>query len=607
MKRHLRWRPWSALAARHLHRTPGGSSCLKRMVGELQEGEWAIWGDLARRRLIERKSPEISSQQQQQDQRNLIDILSYAEHIRRCAFIHLLPQGRRLYWELRIAGMDQHRYLGNLLIQMFGNCRSVVEAKAVFDGIRERNLYSWNIMLVAYAQNGHLREARMVFEKMPLPSVVTWNAIHGAYAQAGEFFETVDLFARIPDRDPVSWNTMITVYAQHGHLDESKATFEAMPTRNVVSWNSIAVAYVRSFQIRDARLCFDRMPCHNVVSWNTIVSGYVELGEMAEAKELFQNMPERDAVSWTALITGLAQERDLDRAREMFERMPLKDLVSWTAMITAFSHNGRLQEAQSLLDSLGTFDSGSWNAMITGYIQNGEGRAALQLFRLMDLEGVGIDKVGFFNALDAAISIANLAEGRAVHTIARDSGFLLNLQVNNSLINMYGKCGSLENARDVAVEMFQLMILAGVQPDEIAFTTTLSGCSHGGLFRTGWEIFSSIQDEFGGIPSMDHYACMVDLLGRVGHLERAEELIQCMPYEPQLLTWRSLVAACKLHGDAKRGKRLARFVMMLDEGISSTLEIASSTYVLVYNMFSSAGEDAELVDGVKRRKRANKF
>jgi pentatricopeptide repeat protein len=177
---------------------------------------------------------------------------------------------------------------------------------------------------------------------------------------------------------------------------------------------------------------------------------------------------------------------------------------------------------------------------------------------------------------NACASLTDLDEGRKVHGYVIKLGDDSDVGVNNALIDMYAKCGSVNCAYKVflsmqqrpviswttmimgfaqnglareAVEVFDDMLLKGVAPNYVTLICVLYACSQGGFVDEGWIYFNAMEDRFGVQPGEDHYACMVDLLGKAGRIEEAEELISRMPFRPGVLVWQALLGACRLHGN----------------------------------------------------------
>eukprot|EP00249_Psilotum_nudum_P023602 c28935_g13_i2 orf=32-1021(-) len=173
---------------------------------------------------------------------------------------------------------------------------------------------------------------------------------------------------------------------------------------------------------------------------------------------------------------------------------------------------------------------------------------------------------------------------------------------------MYGKCGSLDDARSAfdkipersiaswnamiatyaqhgygndALRLFRLMQLEGVMPNKITFVSILSACSHSGLVDEGYRYFASMITDFGVVPTTDHCVCMIDLLGRAGRLDEAEEFVNRMSFQPRAVGWMTLLGACKIHGDVELGKRAAEQVLDVEPQNAAVYVALSNVYAAV--------------------------
>ncbi|KAJ0976657.1 hypothetical protein J5N97_012131 [Dioscorea zingiberensis] len=326
------------------------------------------------------------------------------------------------------------------------------------------------------------------------------------------------------------------------------------------------------------------MPTRNVVSWNAMIDGFVKSGNLVSARKLFDEMPERNNISVTSLIDGYAKAGDMASARVLFEQSAGKDVFSWSAMIT-------------------------------GYVQNGRPGEALKIFLEMLEKNINPDEVIMVGLMSACSQLGSLTLAKWVDSyIAKSSMDVKRAHVLAALIDMNAKCGNMERAvvlfesmpnRDLisycsmmqgysihglgvkVVELFSWMLNEGIVPDDVAFTVVLTSCSHAGLVKEGNRYFGMMKNEYSIAPSPDHYACMVDLLGRAGRLEEAYELIKSMPMEPHAGAWGALLGACRLNCDMELGEMVAKklFEMEPQNG---------GNYVLLSNIYAAADRWADV-------------
>eukprot|EP01018_Ginkgo_biloba_P001182 Gb_13952 [translate_table: standard] len=576
-----------------------------------------------------------------------------------------IPQRNLVSWNAMISGYAQNGCIDEAL-QLFKKMpeRNVVSWTSVISGyaqngdvdaalklfqkMPERNVFSWNAMIAGYAQNGYGDEALKLFRQMQrsdvkpnsktfvsvLPAcanvskleqgkkiheeiikmgfqfdVYVGTALVDMYAKCGNLEEARDLFDKMPQRYVVSWNAMIAGYAQNGFVDDARKLFQKMPRRNSVSWNAMIAGYAQNGYFHEALKLFQEMPERNLASWNAMIAGYAQNGQVDEAMKLFKNMPERDNISWTAMVTGYAKNGHVDEAKKLFQKIPNRTTACWTAMIAGYAQNGLVNEALKLFQKIPKPNVVLWNAMIAGYAQNAHSEEALKIYRQMQKAGVKPNSKTFPSVLQACGNLASLEQGKDIHDKVNRNGFQCDVIVGNSLIDMYAKCGSIENARNVfdrmpqrdvvswttiiagyamygcgkeALNLFQQMQHSGTRPDHVTLVGVLYACCHAGLVDEGKQHFDHMSQYYHITPAMEHYRCMVDLLARAGRLDEARDFINKMPIKPDATVWGSLLGACRTYNNVELGERVAKHVWELDPK-------NATPYVLLCNIYAAAG------------------
>lgn len=314
----------------------------------------------------------------------------------------------------------------------------------------------------------------------------------------------------------------------------------------------------------------------NVVT--SLVRMYSFCGCVLDARKMFDEMPVRDLALWNAMVAGYVKVGDVDSAWKVFERMPERNLISWTSVIAGFAQMKRPKEA-------------------------------MVVFRRMQVENLEPDEVTILAVLSACAHLGSVELGERIHSYMQKRGFSRKLYLNNALIDMYAKSGSIQKALDVfgsmkersvvtwttmiaglalhglgrdASEMFSQMESYLVKPNEITFVALLSACSHAGLVEMGRWYFNNMASRYGVQPKIEHYGCMIDLQGRAGYLDEALELVRRMPFEANAAIWGSLLAASNIHGDADLGEQALQHLMMLEPQ-------NSGNYTLLSNMYAAFG------------------
>lgn len=281
----------------------------------------------------------------------------------------------------------------------------------------------------------------------------------------------------------------------------------------------------------------------------------------------------------------------------------------FNGLLKLYVNCGCIGSARKLFDEMRERDRASWSVMISGLVKNGFGYEALELFREMQVQGVDMDEFTLASVVGTCGHLGALDLGKWVHSYIDKEGVKVDVVLGTCLVDMYSKCGSLHDAlkvfegmceRDImawsamiggcaihgngekALELFNDMKRANVSPNCVTFTSVLCACSHSGLIDEGCRYFDGMQLEYGIVPQLEHYGCMVDLFCRAGLVVRAHEFIKNMRVEPNVVLWRTLLVACKTHGFKDLGEHISRHILELEPH-------GGNNYVLVSNVYASLG------------------
>ncbi|KAK4409256.1 Pentatricopeptide repeat-containing protein, mitochondrial [Sesamum angolense] len=496
----------------------------------------------------------------------------------------------------------------NSIISGYFQNSQPVEAQRLFDEMPERNTVSWNGLISGYIKNGMLKKAREVFDIMPERNVISWTAMVRGYVEEGMVSEAEALFLRMPEKNVISWTVMLGGLIHGGRIDDARRLFDSMPVKDVVTRTTMIGGLCSRGQLDEAREIFDSMRQRNVVSWTTMISGYAQNGKVDVARKLFEVMPEKNEVTWSAMLMGYTQCGRIEDAWELFKAMPTKPVVACNAMIIGLGENGEVSKARNVFELMREKDDGTWSAMIKIYERKGFELEALSLFRLMHREGVRPHFPSLISILSVCASLATLDHGRQIHAQMLRSKFDDDMYLSSVLITMYMKCGDVVKAKiifdrfslkdvvmwnsvitgyaqhglgDHALQVFREMSSSGVQADDITFVGVLSACSYSGKVKEGKQIFELMKSK-NIEPTTEHYACMVDLLGRAGQLNEAMNLINEMPVEADAVVWGSLMGACRNHMNPELAEVAAKKLLQLEPN-------NAGPYVLLSNIYASKG------------------
>ncbi|KAL9243011.1 hypothetical protein vseg_016953 [Gypsophila vaccaria] len=302
---------------------------------------------------------------------------------------------------------------------------------------------------------------------------------------------------------------------------------------------------------------------------------------------------------------------DVGSARRVFDEMSERNVVSWTAMISGYARLGEMGNAVVLFDAIPVRDVPSWNAIIAGCTQNGLFSEAVAFLRSMVSSGeveVRPNEVSFACALSACGHTGMLQLGKEIHGYIVRNGLGLDLYMLNGLIDLYGKCGCLKEARRVfettpgksltswnsminccalhgqsesAVDIFEEMLQVGdsVKPDEITFIGLLNACTHGGLVEKGYYYYHLMINVYGINPQIEHYGCIVDVLARAGRFNEVMDVIKEMKVEPDEVIWGALLNGCKIHGNASVAELAIKKLIEIDPNNGGYISMLANLYV----------------------------
>lgn len=433
-------------------------------------------------------------------------------------------------------------------------------SRCIFDSSLEKNVVFFNVMIRSYVNNNLYVEALSIYQVM---SSCAFNPDHYTFPCVLKACSGLD-------------NLRVG-------LQVHDAIVKVGLDSNLFIGNALVAMYGKCGCLREARKVLDQMPNRDVVSWNSMVAGYAQSGQFDDALEICKEMDSlklnHDAGTMASLLPVVCYTslENVQYIHNMFERMARKSLVSW-------------------------------NVMIAVYVNNSMPNEAISLFLQMEECGMKPDAVTIASLLPACGDLSALSLGRRLHKYIEDN-LWPNLLLENALLDMYAKCGCLEEARDVfdkmklrdvvswtsmmsaygrsgqgydAVALFTKMLDSGLNPDSIAFVSVLSACSHAGLLDQGRHYFHVMTEQYRIVPRIEHFACMVDLFGRAGEVKEAYNFIKQMPMEPNERVWGALLSACRVHSKMDIGLVAADCLFKLAPK-------QSGYYVLLSNIYAKAG------------------
>lgn len=511
---------------------------------------------------------------------------------------------RKLGKEIHAAVLKSNQvldsYVSGALVAMYVRCCKMNEAVRTFNELDEKDKVAWNSMLTGFIQNGMYSVALLFFHDFQnagqKPDQVTIISILLACGRLGYLLNGMELHAYAVkngfDLDLQVGNTLIDMYAKCCCVNYMGRAFNRMPGKDLISWTTVIAGYAQNNYCLKAFELFREVQLVGIdtdpLILGSILLACSELTCVSHVKEIHGYTIRRglsDVVLQNMIIDVYGACENIDYAVQTFELIKFKDVVSWTSMISAYVHNGLANEA-------------------------------LELFRILNKTNVQPDSVALISVLSAASSLSALKTGKEIHTFIIRQGFILEGSIASSLVDMYSRCGMVENAYTVfksiqskGLVLWTSMINAygmhgqgkaagdlfnkmkeNIIPDHVTFLSVLYACSHSGLIDEGRRFFEIMQYEYELQPWAEHYACMVDLLGRANCLEKAYEFVKNMQMEPTAEIWCALLQACQVHSNQELGEIAAQKLLELDPK-------NPGHYVLISNVFAGKGrcKDAEEV------------
>ncbi|KAI9196051.1 hypothetical protein LWI28_020599 [Acer negundo] len=500
------------------------------------------------------------------------------------------------------------------------------------------NVFSWNVAIRGFSESDTMREAVVLYKRMlrnggSRPDHYTYPMLFKVCAGLGLKFTGHEILGHVLklgfDAHIYVHNAVIHMLVSCGELGMARMVFDESCVRDLVSWNSLINGYVRSGFSREAIRLYQDMELEGVqpdeVTMIGMVSSCAHLEDLNLGRE-FHRYIDESGMNLTIPLANVLMDMyikcgKLEVAKAIFDNMTKKTIVSCTTMIVGYAKFGFLDTARKIFCEMPEKDVFPWNAIIGGYVQAKRSKEALALFHEMQASNVKPDEVTMVLCLSACSQLGALDVGIWIHHFIEKKNLYLNVVLGTALVDMYAKCGNITkalqvfheipgrnsltytavvgglafhgNARD-AISYFSEMIDVGLKPDEITFLGVLSACCHGGLVDEGRKYFAEMSSKFSLSPQLKHYSCMVDLLGRAGLLEEAEQLIRSMPMEADAVAWSALFFACRMHGNVSMGQRAASKLLKLDPHDSAVYVLLANMYVDA-NMWEEAREARKMM------------
>ncbi|PHU04315.1 Pentatricopeptide repeat-containing protein [Capsicum chinense] len=536
----------------------------------------------------------------------------YATLIQTSTKTHSFNNGLQFHAHVIKTGLETDRFVGNSLLALYFKLGSkFLDTRRFFDEMIYKDVVAWTSMITGYVRVGDAEMSlRMYLDMVELgfePNGYTLSAVIKACSEIGKLklgcgFHGV-VVTRGYEGNNVIVSALVDMYGKNCDLGSAVKVFDELPEPDAVCWTSVISALTRN-ELHD------------------------------EALGLFYTMHRRyglapDLFTFGSVVNALGNSGRLRQGREVHAKIVTSGLcgnvVVDSSLVDMYAKCGVVDESRSVFDRMDKRNSVSWCALMGGYCQTGEFHTVIELFRMMG----EVDLYSFGTVLRACAGLAALQSGKEVHCQYLRKGGWSDVIVDSALVDLYAKCGFdnyayvvfcqmkvrnsvtwnsmisgfAQNGKGAeAIVVFEEMISEGVKPDYITFIAVLFACSHCGMVDEGRKYFLSMINQYSIKAHIEHYSCMVDLLGRVGEVEEAESLILGAEFRNDASLWAALLGACTSSTNPSVAERIAKKMIELNPDYHLS-------YVLLANVYRAVGRWADALE-IRRQmqeKRVNKI
>ncbi|XP_024517065.1 pentatricopeptide repeat-containing protein At4g18520, chloroplastic-like [Selaginella moellendorffii] len=538
-----------------------------------------------------------------------------------------LEKARWIHSQAKSKGCDHDLFVANTLVALYAKCGSLIESRGVFDRMKTRCIVSWTALMLAFAENGDGEMAMKLYSRVLLEGLGLDGRVFVAALMACGILAALEDGLELPSNGSVvKLKSLGRTMAIHDQASITGHLFD-----DIFVANALIDAYSKCGTMADATRVFGSMQCHDVVSWTSLILGFVEAGEMELALQTFDLMKVGrlcvpNARTFVAVLKACScmgkddgeRLKFLEKGREIHLEASSRgcdtDIYVATTLVAMYASCGSLSQARSIFESIASRSIVSWNVMIAGCVENGENLEALELLQRMKKNNGLIIRPSaqtFIAALEACAASTSFGAGVELHGEICRAGMEDEHCVATSLVNFYGKCGNVIKAQQAfdslssrkidtaawssliagysrlgdagkALTLFEKMKDEGTKMDNTLILEVLMACSHAGLVDRGKNYFAFFGEDHRVCLGIEHYNCLVDMLGRANRLDEAMAVVKSMPLgvNPNLMTWRTVLAACKKWNNVEMGKEAFDCLMRMDEREAASYVIMANLHTI---------------------------
>ena len=502
--------------------------------------------------------------------------------------------------ETKMAGQKAGFTLMNLLKDCIRK-KNVLEgtrlhAEIVRKGLLENNLYLATALITMYTKCGMLAKAQKILEELPFRNVVSWNALIAGYTNQGKVYSALNCFESMLNEgispDVITFTCALKACGKTRDVDKGKKIHTEIVSRgllvkDIVLSTAVVDMYAKCGLLGKAREVLLEFPVRDVVSWSALISGYVKQGKSHEALDCFGHMEREgflpNAITFICILRACGNIRAIYKGQSVHdiivnEGLLEKNIVLGSALVDMYVKCGRMEKARQVLKELPRRNEVSWNTLIAGYAERGQCHESLKCLEQMQREGISPTLITFICILKACGKIGAIDKGTWIHNeiMKSTSSFKTDTPLGNALVDMYVRCGSLDEAMNTiyrlpnrnvvtwnsliagcacddndafALNIFKKMQQDDVKPDVFTFSTLLNICSRVGSIQHG-EIVHEQMLRSGIKLDVVIETILVDMYAKCGYLRDAQKILESMPHR-DVMSYNALISAYTQHGHCK--------------------------------------------------------
>ncbi|XP_021836367.1 pentatricopeptide repeat-containing protein At1g03540 [Spinacia oleracea] len=498
-------------------------------------------------------------------------------------------------------------------------------------GLIANSLVGNSLLSLYFKSSGNLILATYLFNELCTKDVISWTSMISGYVRVKPQKSIEFFWAMLDDGIEANAFTLSAGIKACSEIGDVKLgrCFHGVVFRGGFELNDVIASalmdmYGKNGWLKYARNVFDKLSVPDPVCWSSIISALIKNDMYEEGLSYFYVMQREhkvmpDEFTYGSVLTACGNLERLKQGKEVHARVITAGLcgnvVAQSSLIDMYGKCGRVEDSQRVFDKMRKRNAVSWCALLNGYCQNGLFENVVKLFKMME----DPDVYSFGTLIRACAGLSAVKQGKEVHCQYIRKGGRGHVIVESALVDLYAKCGCIDSAHRLfrqmrirnliswnsmiygfaqngrgveAIELFNKMVKEGIRPDYISFLGVIFACSHAGLVEQGREYYISMTEEYRIKPGTEHCNCMVDLLGRAGLINEAEELIEKAECKESSSLWPALLGACTTSRNSAAVERIALKMMKLEP----------KNHISYVHLINAYKYDGRWIDATKIRK-----